>query len=140
MLAPDLKQRHAVVDLRGLPQASAALAATARLQAAQQTRFAARRIPELPGDHAGAVPGGILIRSGAPQVDVPAKAENLLPADAAIARTARIFGFAIRRRRYAERRRQSALAIAAKAPDPSIGRAAFARQRPRQAIGAQRMR
>src|SRR5580698_6917191 len=129
MLAPDPKQRHAVIDLRGLPQASAALAATARLQATQQTRFAARRIPKLPGDHAGAVPGGILIWSGTPQVDVPAKAENLLPADAAIARTPRVFGLAIGRGWYAERRRQSALAIAAQAPDPSIGRAALARQR-----------
>src|SRR5580700_5258798 len=140
MLAPDLKQRHAMVDLGGLPQAPATLAATARLQAAQQTRFAARRVPELPGDHAGAVPGGVLVRAAAPQIDMPAETENRLTADAAIAGTPRVFGFAIGRGRNAECRRQSALAIAAQAPDPSVGRAALCRERPRQPIGAQRMR
>ncbi len=140
MLAPHLEQRHAVVDLGGLPQAPAAFAAAPRLQAAQQRRFAARRVPELPGDHAGAVPGGILVRAAAPQIDMPAETENRLPADAAKAGTARIFGFAIRRRRYPERRRQAALALIGETPGPSVGRAALARQRPRQAIGAQRMR
>src|SRR5580704_14236748 len=63
MLAPHLEQRHMVVDLGGLPQPAAALGAAPRLQAAQQRRFAAWRVPELPGDPAGAVPGGVLVRA-----------------------------------------------------------------------------
>ena len=114
--------------------------AAPRLQAAQQRRFAARRVPELPGDHAGAVPGGILVRAAAPQIDMPAETEHRLTADAAKAGTARIFGFAIRRRRYPERRRQAALALIGEAPGPGLGRAALGGQRPRQAIGAERMR
>src|SRR5580704_3720317 len=71
---------------------------------------------------------------------MPAKTEDRLPAYAAKTGAAGVFGFAIRRRRYAECRRQSALAMAAQAPGPSVGRAALARERPRQPIGAQRMR
>src|SRR5580700_1745262 len=125
MLAPDLKQRHAMVDLGGLPQAPATLAATARLQAAQQGRFAARRVPELPGDHAGAMPGGVLVRAAAPQIDMPAETENRLTADAAEAGPAGIFGFAIRCRRDPEHRRQSALALIGEAPIPGAGRTAL---------------
>src|ERR1700694_2240167 len=104
------------------------MAAAARLQAAQQLSLGARRVPELPGDHAGAVPGGVLIWTGPPQIDMPAEAENRLPAHAAISRTPRVFGFAIGRGRDAERRRQSALSILAQAPGPGVGRAALGRE------------
>src|SRR5580704_10608667 len=71
---------------------------------------------------------------------MPAETEHRLTADAAKARHPRIFGFAIRRRRYPERRRQSALALIGEAPGPGRGRAALGGQRPRQAFGAERMR
>ena len=54
--APHPKQRHSVIDLGGLPEPSAALGAAPDLQAAQKSHFVARCIPELPRDHAGAVP------------------------------------------------------------------------------------
>src|SRR5260370_30518138 len=71
---------------------------------------------------------------------MPAETEDRLTADAAKAGTARIFGLAIRRRRYPERRRQTAFALIGKAPGPGLGRAALGGQRPRQTIGAQPMR
>jgi hypothetical protein len=37
-----------------------------------QLDLAARRIPELPGDHAGTMPDRILVGTGVPKVNVPA--------------------------------------------------------------------
>ena len=73
----------AVVDFGALPQPPTALRAAPRLQAAQEPRLLARRIPELPGDHASAMPIGVFVWSAMPQIDVPAKAIHGLAADAA---------------------------------------------------------
>ena len=57
VFAPHPKQRHAMINFGALPQSSAALAAATRLQPPQEPGVAARRVPKLPRDHTGAVPG-----------------------------------------------------------------------------------
>ena len=102
VLAPHPEQRHAVIDLGGLPQPLTALRAAPRLDALEDARMIARRVPQPPRHHAGGVPFGIAVRSAIPQVDVPAEAEDRLPAHAAVARAARERGLAIGRGRRAE--------------------------------------
>ena len=66
VLAPDAIERHAVIHLRVLPEATARLAATTRLKPSQQRRLFARRVPELPCDDACAMPGGTFVRAPCP--------------------------------------------------------------------------
>jgi hypothetical protein len=66
MIVPDSKQRDPVIYLGILPQPRTRLAAAPRLQPPQERRFATRRIPELPSDHASAMPSRILVRASAP--------------------------------------------------------------------------
>src|SRR5271169_1435357 len=139
MRRPDLKQWHAVVDLSVLPQQSAALAATPRLQTPQQLRLLARRIPKLPGDHAGAVPCGLFVGAVVPQVDMPAESIDRLTAHAAKSRSTRKSALAIGRRWRPKRQRQSALAIFAETPAPAGRRAGTRHERTGQTVGAQRM-
>ena len=68
MLAPYAEQRHAMIDLCGLPQASAGLSAAPLLQPLEDTRIVARRRPKIPGNHAGGVPYGVAVRAAIPQV------------------------------------------------------------------------
>jgi hypothetical protein len=56
VLAPHPKQRDAVVHLGAFPQPAAGFAAASCLQAPQEPGLTTGRIPELPCDHAGAVP------------------------------------------------------------------------------------
>ena len=98
VFAPHPKQRHAVVNLGAFPQPSAGFAAASRLQAPQERGLATRRIPELPCDHAGAVPDRILVSAGIPQIDMPAEAINRLPANTAESGTLRVCAFPIGRR------------------------------------------
>jgi hypothetical protein len=138
-LAPHPEQRHAMVDLGRLPQSPARLGAAPGLEAAQKSHFVARRIPELPGDHARAMPVGVFVWTAIPQIDVPAEAINRLPAHAAKSRAARKGAFAVRCRRRAERGGQSTLAAIAKPPRPACRCSTASSERPRQTIGAQRM-
>jgi len=66
VFAPDPKQWHAVINFGALPQPSAALAAATRLQAPQEPGVAARRVPKLPRDHTGAVPGCVHVSATFP--------------------------------------------------------------------------
>jgi hypothetical protein len=90
VLTPHPEQRHAVIDLGGLPQPSAGLGAAAPLDALEDARMVARRRPQVPGDHAGGVPYGILVGAAIPQVDVPAESVDRLAADAAVSPPARL--------------------------------------------------
>src|SRR5258707_9465565 len=107
MLAPDAKERHAVIDFRGLPQALSGFGAAPRLQSLEQAHLVARCVPELPGRDAGGVPGSVAVRPSVPQVDVPAEAIDRLPAHAAMAGTARERGLTIGRGRRPEGRGKS---------------------------------
>jgi hypothetical protein len=80
VFAPHPKQRDAVIHLGTSPQSSTGFAAASPLQAPQEPGLATRRIPELPCDHAGAVPDRILVDACVPQIDMPAEAINRLPA------------------------------------------------------------
>ena len=72
VFAPDLEQRDAMVDFGGPPQPSTTLSAAPTLEAPQKSDVAAWRIPELPSDHASAMPDRVLVGSGVPKVNVPA--------------------------------------------------------------------
>ena len=133
-LAPDAKQRHAVVDLGGLPQPPAGLRAAPRLQAPQHPVVVARRVPEPPRHHAGGVPRRPAVRPGVPQVAMPAEAIDRLAAHAAEARAA--WRIAARDTAPAARGRLPAGRRRADAPRPSGGRAAHGRERARETIGA----
>src|SRR5215467_9988019 len=106
MLVPHPEQRHAVVDLRRLPQAPAGLSAAPLLQALEDARMIARRGPKIPRNHAGGVPDGFPVRAAIPKVDVPAEPVDQLAADAAESRSTRIAPLAIGCRRSPETCRQ----------------------------------
>jgi hypothetical protein len=126
------------VHLGVLPQPSATLAAAPLLQAAQEPRLAARRIPEFPCDHTGTVPVRILVGANVPQIHMPPEAINRLPAHATESRM-RVCAFAIWRRRRPECRWQPAFAVIAEPPSPAAGRSAEGSKRPCQPICAYRM-
>ena len=63
MIAPHLKQRNTVVNLGGLPQTSAGLAAAPRLPGPWDPSVVTRSSPESPCDHRGAVPVALGQRS-----------------------------------------------------------------------------
>ena len=138
ILVPDAIKRHAMIDFRVLPEAAARLPAAACLKSSQQRRLFAWRIPELPSDDAGAMPGGALVRAFAPQVDMPAEVIDTLSAHAAEAGAACKGLFSIGRGRDTKCRGHSALRLA-ELPRPSVRLAASRRQRTRETIRAQRM-
>src|SRR5258708_1610590 len=107
MLAPYPEQRHAMIDLCGLPQASAGLRAAPLLQPLEDARIVARRCPKIPGNHAGGVPDGVPVCAAVPQVYVPAEPVDRLTADATEARPAREAPLAIGRGRNPETCRQA---------------------------------
>src|SRR5215470_233681 len=102
MLAPDAEQRHAMIDLCGLPQAPAGLGAAPLLQPLEDARIVARRRPKIPGHHAGGVPRGVAVGAAIPQVHVPTEPVDRLTADAAEARPACEALLAIGRGRHPE--------------------------------------
>jgi hypothetical protein len=140
VFAPYPKQRDSVVDLGGPPESSAGLATAARLEAPQQAGLVTRRIPELPGNDAGAMPICILVGTAIPQINMPAKAINRLPAHAAETWALRVCVFAIRRGRRSKGGWQSAPAVFAKPPGPPVRRSAAGSKRAGQTISAKWMR
>ena len=94
-----------MTENNGVPAPFARLTASPRLQAAEERSLAARRIPEFPRNYTGAVPIRVLVRAGIPQINMPAKAINGLPADAAESSSTRIGALSIRRWRRSEGRR-----------------------------------
>jgi hypothetical protein len=116
------------------------LTAPPRLQAAEETSLATRRIPEFPRNHAGAVPIRVFVGADIPQINMPAKAINGLPAHAAESSSARIGALSIRRRRCSEGGRQTTFAVAAKLSCPADRGSAARRQCTRQPIRAKWMR
>ena len=127
VFAPDAEKRDAMVNFGIPPQPPAALSAPPTLDAPQQLNLGIGRIPELPGDHASAVPHRILVGTALPKVNVPAKAVDRLPAHAAESWTQCVFGFTVRRRRRAEGERQAAPAVS-EPPSPATGRLAARRR------------
>src|SRR5229473_766381 len=106
MLAPHAEQRHAMIDLCGLPQAPAGLSAAPLLQPLEDLPIVARRRPKIPGNHAGGVPRGVPVRAAIPQVHVPTEPVDRLTADATEARPACEAPLAIGRGRNPEACRQ----------------------------------
>src|SRR2546427_4145312 len=154
MLSPYAEQRYTMIDLCGLPQASAGLSAAPLLQPLEDGRVVARRRPEIPGNHAGGVPGGIVVRAAIPQVHVPAEPVDRLTADATEARPAGVALLAIGRRRNPETCRWPVrLAVVrftaapfhasrffiGKPPRPTRRYAAAPRQRAGEPVGPHRM-
>src|SRR5215217_2167332 len=129
--ARNLEQRDAVVDLGAPQEPPSGRPATPSLQALQEARLIARRVPELPGRDARRVPLAAARAAGARKVAVPAEPEHRLAADAAGPRPLGEALLAIRRRRGPE-----ALVLA---PAPALRRAAAAGERPGEAVGAQGM-
>src|SRR5262249_61578498 len=127
--APD--RGDGLFDLGLLPQPAAGLAAAAALQPSQQRRVIARAGPQIPGDHAGGMPGGVVVHAAIPQVDMPAEAIDRLATDATEAGTARKARLAIRRRREAEARRPFVGPLGLGVPAPPGRRAASRREAPR---------
>ncbi len=135
VFAPDPEQRDAMVDFGIPPQPPAALSAAPTLDTTQQSDLATRRIPELPSNHASAVPDGVLVGSGSPKVNVPAEAVDRLTAHAAKSWPQGVRVFTERHGWCAERERQAVPAVP-QPPRPSSGRLAATRKCPRQAIGS----
>src|SRR5215831_3827292 len=102
MLTPHAEQRHAVIDFRRFPQASAGLSALPILQSPEDARIVARCGPKIPRNYAGGVPDGIPVRAAIPQVHVPTEPVDRLAANAAEARPARVALLAIGRGRSPE--------------------------------------
>jgi hypothetical protein len=116
----DPEQRDAMVNFGIPPQPPAALSAPPTLETPQKSNLATRRIPELPSDHTSTVPDRILVGTAAPKVNVPAEAIYRLTAHATKSRTPCMCGFAVRRGRRAERKRQTAPPVA-QPPSPATG-------------------
>ena len=93
VFAPHPKQRDAVVDFGALPQSSAGFAAAPCLQAPKEARVVTRRSPELPGDHARAVPDSRLVYPDFPQIRMPTEAIDWLPAYTTKSRTPCVCAF-----------------------------------------------
>ena len=72
-----------MINFGTLQQPTAGFAAAPCLQTPQESRVVTRRSPELPCDHARAVPNRILVRPSVPQIDMPAEPIDRLPADTA---------------------------------------------------------
>ena len=104
VFAPDPEQPDAMVNFGIPPQPPTALRAPPTLDAPQLLNLATRRIPELPGDHASAVPDRILVGTAAPQVNVPAETINRLTAYAAKSRPQRVCVFTVWRGWRAKRK------------------------------------
>ena len=83
MVTPNLKQGDSVIDLGIFPESAAGLPASPPLEATEYSDFTIWCVPELPSNDASTMPDCILIRSGTPQISVPAELVNRLPADAA---------------------------------------------------------
>jgi hypothetical protein len=132
--APHPKERDAMVHFGVPPQTRAALSAAPTLDAPQKSDVATWGIPELPRDHAGAVPDRVLVGAATPKVNVPTEAINWLAAHATKSRAQGVRGFTERCRWGAERERQAAPAVA-EPPTPTVGRLAASCKCSRQAIG-----
>src|SRR6266536_4278554 len=134
--APDLEQRHAVIDFRVLGEPRAGESATIVLQTPQMPNVIARRCPQLPGRDAASVPARIAIGTlVAPRIAMPSEPEHQLPAHAAIAGSLGVRFFAKRRRRRAKAVRR----IRRYFPGPAFRRAAQRRMRAGELVGPDRM-
>ena len=122
VLAPHPKQRRAMINFGAFPQPSSGFAAAPGLQAPEKSRVITGRTPELPCDHAGAMPRRILVGPRVPKIDVPAEAINRLPAHTAKTWAERVSVFPIRRGWCPECRWQPVLAVVAKTPAPATRR------------------
>ena len=139
VLAPHPKQGRAMINFGALPQPSAGFATAPGLQAPQKLRVITRRTPELPCDHAGAMPDRVLVSPRVPQIDVPAETINRLPAHTAKAWAKRVCVLPIGPGRCSECSWQPVLSAVAKAPAPATWRSAAGSKRTRQAISAKWM-
>jgi hypothetical protein len=107
------------------------LSASPRLKTPEKRDFVTRRIPEFPCDHTGAVPVRVLVGAGVPQINMPAKTINGLPAHAAESSSPRVSALSIWRRRRSECGRHTGFAIITKLPGPALRCSAAGRERAR---------
>jgi hypothetical protein len=128
MVTPNSKEWDAVIYLSILPEPSTCLSASPRLKTPEKRCFVTRRIPEFPCDHTGTVPVRVLVGARVPQINMPAKAINGLPAHAAESSSRAIGAVSIRCWRRSERGRQTVLATTAKLPGPALRRSAAGRE------------
>ncbi len=139
-LAPNLEQRHAVIDLGVLAEPRAGGGAAMVLQPSQMPHVIARRGPQFPGRDAAAVPGRIAVGMRvAPQIAMPAEPEHRLPTYAAIARASGMGLFAKRGGWRAKAKRRTRGFPAAAPPHPTFRCAAQCRERAGELVGADRM-
>jgi hypothetical protein len=140
ILAPDSIQGDPVIDLARSEQPSSAFGTSSALHLPERPHEQIRSGPELPGDDAGGVPHRVGVRLPvAPEILVPAEAEDRLPANAAMAVAARECRLAIRSGRRAEAFGNALGPIAINPPSPALRSAAVGRKRPREAIGSDGM-
>ncbi len=102
--------------------------AAPRLKTPEERGFVTRRIPEFPRDHTGAVPVRVFVGAGVPQINMPAKAINGLPAHAAESSPSPVGALSIWRWRRPECDRQTAFAIMTKLPGPALWCSAAGRE------------
>jgi len=139
VLAPNPKQRNAVVNFGALPQPSAALAAAPPLQPSEEPGVAIRHVPKLPRDHTGAMPVRVHVSAAVPQIDMPTESIDRLAAHAAESRTLDVSAFAIGRGWRSICGWQSMLAGVVELPRPAAGRSTPSCKCTRQPIGADRV-
>jgi hypothetical protein len=128
-----------MIDLGGSQQSFAPDPAAMTLCALEQAHLLARRIPELPCDHTGRVPGRVPVGSCSPEIAMPSETVHGLAADTAMARTKREGCFTIRCWRRPERGGQASL-VRSQPPTPTFWSTALRRESAREPVGAQRMR
>ena len=88
MLGPNSKKRNTVIHFGGFQQTSSCFCAFPVLAQFQHPQIIGGCCPELPGDHTGGVPGGVLVGFAITQeIAVPAETINGLAADAAMSRS-----------------------------------------------------
>lgn len=117
MVVPDPEQRYAMVYLGFSQESPPGFVAAPLLKGLQEAKLTAWRGPELPGRNAAGVPACVLVVPAcAPEIAVPAKAENWLTADAAMTRALGKFLLPVGRGRRSKARRQAQSPLAADPP------------------------
>lgn len=117
MVVPDPEQRYAMVYLSFSQESPPGFVAAPLLKGLQETKLAAWRGPELPGRNAAGVPACVpVVAARAPEIAVPAEAENWLAADAAMTWALGEFLLTIGCRWRAKARRQARSPLAADPP------------------------
>jgi hypothetical protein len=132
-------QRYAMVNFGPASESLTRLGTTAELQPLQELNVRARSSPEPPGGNAGSVPFDLSVRTGAPEIDMPAEAIDGLAADTAAAATQLELGFTIGSWRSTEAVARAMLAVTGHGPGPARRSSSLGGEGTGQVICADRM-